>query len=60
MLLTVCGERVVEKTRYRVEHGGFVWVVDVYDGTLAGIVLAKSSWSMKINRFRCRIGSGRK
>ena len=41
MLNTLCGERCVEKTRHSVHHAGFIWAVDVYEGQLAGIVLAE-------------------
>jgi len=41
MLDTVCGERRVEKTRHRVLYAGFTWAVDVYEGNLAGIVVAE-------------------
>ena len=41
MLHTVCGERRVEKTRHRVPYAGFTWAVDVYEGNLAGIVVAE-------------------
>lgn len=32
---------VLEKTRFYVSHGGHVWHVDVYDGLLAGVVIAE-------------------
>ena len=32
---------VIEKTRYRVPYQGFVWEVDVYDGALAGLIVAE-------------------
>jgi CYTH domain-containing protein len=41
MLITVCGDRIVEKTRYTVDHSACAWVVDVYAGLLSGIVLAE-------------------
>ena len=41
MLLTVCGERCVEKTRHSISYAGFKWAIDVYEGKLAGIVLAE-------------------
>lgn len=33
--------RRLEKTRYRVEHAGAVWDVDVFGGPLAGLILAE-------------------
>jgi CYTH domain-containing protein len=32
---------VIEKTRYHVRHGGFLFEVDVFAGDLAGLVLAE-------------------
>ncbi|MBE7245450.1 MAG: CYTH domain-containing protein [Actinomycetospora chiangmaiensis] len=31
----------IQKTRYRVEHAGAVWDVDVFGGTLDGLILAE-------------------
>jgi adenylate cyclase len=36
-----CGTRVIEKTRYLVPHGGFVFEVDVFAGKLTGLVIAE-------------------
>lgn len=36
-----CGERIIEKTRYRIPHGGFVFEVDVFAGRHAGLVIAE-------------------
>ncbi|MER2267323.1 CYTH domain-containing protein [Methylobacterium oxalidis] len=41
MLAGVCTGCLVEKTRYCVPHAGLTWEVDVYDGQLAGIILAE-------------------
>lgn len=32
---------VLQKTRYEVEHEGFVWEIDVYAGVYAGLVVAE-------------------
>lgn len=32
---------VLEKTRYEVDHAGFVWEIDVYDGAYKGLVIAE-------------------
>lgn len=32
---------VIEKTRYKVPHGGFVWEVDVFHGVHEGLVVAE-------------------
>ncbi len=31
----------VQKVRYRVEHAGAIWDVDVFQGALAGLMLAE-------------------
>lgn len=41
MLQSLCVGAVVEKTRYRIRHGGRVWEVDVFDGANAGLVVAE-------------------
>ena len=33
--------RVIEKTRYHVRHGGYLYEVDVFGGELAGLVIAE-------------------
>ncbi len=32
---------VIEKTRHTVEHGGFTWEIDVFEGRYAGLVVAE-------------------
>ena len=41
MLAAHCHPGTIEKTRHHVPFGGFHWEVDVYEGLLAGIVLAE-------------------
>ncbi|MEN7973069.1 MAG: CYTH domain-containing protein [Verrucomicrobiota bacterium] len=40
-LLKLCGDAIVEKTRYFVGHGGMVWELDVFSGANEGLVLAE-------------------
>jgi adenylate cyclase len=40
LLRSVCGPQIA-KIRYDIPHNGFQWVVDVYEGSLAGVVLAE-------------------
>jgi adenylate cyclase len=40
-LLTLCGERIVEKTRFYVEHAGMTWEIDVFIGASEGLVVAE-------------------
>ncbi|WP_029006868.1 CYTH domain-containing protein [Azospirillum halopraeferens] len=41
MLAHACGPDRIEKIRYRVEHAGFDWDVDVFEGANAGLVIAE-------------------
>lgn len=41
MLDRLCVGPVIEKTRYRVLHGGKIWEVDVFAGRAEGLVLAE-------------------
>ena len=40
-LLELCGERVIEKTRYALEEQGARFEVDVFEGRNAGLVVAE-------------------
>jgi adenylate cyclase len=40
-LLRMCGDRVLEKTRYIVPHAGHDWEVDVFHGGNEGLVVAE-------------------
>lgn len=41
MLATLCTGRSITKTRHLVPHGGLTWEVDVFEGPLAGLVIAE-------------------
>ena len=40
-LLPMCVPPLIEKTRYRIEHDGLTWEVDVFEGENAGLVVAE-------------------
>lgn len=40
-LLGLCEPSVIEKTRYRIPYGGFLWEVDVFHGENEGLVVAE-------------------
>lgn len=42
MLRNLCATPLVEKTRYRLDYGGLEWVIDVFSGAAAGLVLAEA------------------
>jgi len=41
MLDNLCQASVIDKTRYLVEHEGYVWEVDVFEGSNKGLVVAE-------------------
>lgn len=41
LLAQVPADRRLEKTRFRVEHAGAAWDVDVFGGALSGLILAE-------------------
>jgi CYTH domain-containing protein len=41
MLTRICNQNIFEKTRHTVEHAGNIWLIDIYEGRLSGIVLAE-------------------
>tara|TARA_R110000782_G_scaffold73615_6_gene147300 strand:+ start:5008 stop:5475 length:468 start_codon:yes stop_codon:yes gene_type:complete len=41
MLTTLCDRPYIDKTRYRVNHQGHVWEVDVFAGENEGLVVAE-------------------
>lgn len=40
-LLSLCGHRIIRKTRHRVHYGGYLWQVDEFAGDNAGLVVAE-------------------
>ena len=59
MLMGVCGGRYIEKSRYTVENAGSLWVVDVHEGRLAGIVLAEIELESEQQLFEIPDWAGR-
>ena len=41
MLSNLCLQPLIEKRRYRVEHAGMIWEVDVFGGENTGLVVAE-------------------
>lgn len=41
MLDDLCEKPVVEKIRYRVQHAGHTWEIDVFEGDNAGLIVAE-------------------
>jgi CYTH domain-containing protein len=40
-MLLLCVRPVIDKVRYRIEHAGRIWEVDVFDGANEGLVVAE-------------------
>lgn len=40
-MFQLCGNRVIEKSRYHIKHGDHVIELDIFDGKLAGLVMAE-------------------
>ena len=41
MLDNLCERPLIEKMRYRVEHQGLTWEIDVFDGDNTGLIIAE-------------------
>ena len=41
LLETLCEQPLVEKTRYRVNHDGLEWEIDVFEGKNEGLIVAE-------------------
>ena len=51
MLDTVCERPLIEKTRYREEHKGMIWEIDVFLGDNQGLVLAEVELESETQQF---------
>jgi CYTH domain-containing protein len=49
-LLALCEPVIIDKTRFRVPHGGFVWEVDVFAGENDGLVVAEVELAQEEDR----------
>lgn len=41
MLDQVCSDKLIEKHRYLIEHGGLTWEIDVFHGSNEGLIVAE-------------------
>ncbi len=41
MLDRLCEQPLIEKTRYKVEHAGYTWEIDEFDGVNKGLIVAE-------------------
>jgi CYTH domain-containing protein len=51
-LLRICGDRVLDKTRYDVEYAGRDWEVDIFHGANDGLVVAELELAGEDDVFR--------
>jgi adenylate cyclase len=49
--LRVAGTRVIEKTRYLIQHGGRDWELDLFEGELAGLIVAEIELEAEDEKF---------
>jgi len=47
----LCLKPLIEKLRYRIEHAGFIWEVDVFSGDNDGLVVAEIELENEDQRF---------
>ena len=59
MLAQLCVGALIEKTRYRVEHAGHVWEVDVFEGDNEGLVVAEIELDREGEAFEIPPWAGR-
>lgn len=53
VLEEMCISAIIDKTRYRVSHGGHVWEIDVFHGDNAGLVIAEIELRNENEPFEC-------
>jgi CYTH domain-containing protein len=59
MLGTLCqGDPVLEKVRHTVQFGGLDWTIDVYMGSLRGVVLAEVALERPDQRLQLPLWAG--
>ncbi len=50
-MLDICEKPLIEKTRYKVEAGGFVWEIDVFLGENQGLIVAEVELESEDQKF---------
>jgi adenylate cyclase len=59
-LLSHASSGVIEKTRYTLPHGRFVWEVDVFSGARAGLIIAEIELTREDDQLQTPRGSAGK
>lgn len=52
IIATMCGGRVVEKTRYDIQVGEHIWELDIFHGKNDGLVVAEIELSAEDEKFQ--------
>jgi len=50
-LLEICEQPLIEKNRYTIEYGGFVWEVDEFFGENSGLIIAEIELTSEDQEF---------
>ena len=50
-LLKLCGENILQKVRYKVEHAGKIFEVDIFSGRHDGLILAEVELNSADEKF---------
>ena len=58
MLATVAEQPFIDKTRYKVKHGGHIWDLDVFEGENLGLVVAEVELATEDESFELPPWSG--
>jgi len=51
ILEQLCSGGLVEKTRYRIEHDGLTWELDIFEGSNSGLIVAELELSSEAQQF---------
>jgi CYTH domain-containing protein len=52
LLKNICRKPIIEKIRYKIKFGGFIWEVDIFDGENKGLKLAEIELQSINQEFR--------
>jgi adenylate cyclase len=58
ILLKMCVENIIEKTRYVEKVGDFIWEIDVFEGQNSGLVLAEVELTSENQEFEIPVWAG--
>ena len=50
-MLEICEQPIIEKSRYKIKHGGFTWEVDEFYGVNQGLIVAEIELESEDQKF---------